>query len=221
MLRFHTVLLIDQISRTVFDLESLNQYGSLFITKCRLGPDGIRMTTKRRILMNKYMIREVKLEDAERLAEIYSYYVQNTAISFEYDAPSASEFENRIRNTTAKYPYLVCEKNGYVVGYSYASAYSVRSAYAWTATSSIYVDKDYRRQGIGSMLYNELEKRLREQGIVNLLAGAAYCEKEDEYLTHDSYKFHTIRGYEKVAHLKTIGKKFDRWYDLIWMQKKL
>ena len=171
--------------------------------------------------MNKYVIREVQLEDAERLAEIYSYYVRNTAISFEYEAPTASEFEDRIRNTAVRYPYLVCELDDRVIGYAYASAYSVRSAYAWTATSSIYVDKDYRRQGIGSVLYLELEKRLREQGIVNLLAGAAYCEKEDEYLTHDSYKFHATMGYEKVSHLKTIGKKFDRWYDLIWMQKKL
>lgn len=171
--------------------------------------------------MSDYMIREVRLEDAGRLAEIYSYYVQNTAISFEYEAPSASEFESRIKSVTAKYPYLVCEKDGRAIGYAYASAYSVRSAYAWTATSSIYVDKEFRRQGIGSMLYGELEKRLREMGIVNLLAGAAYSEEEDEYLTHDSYKFHTRMGYEKVAHLKTVGKKFDRWYDLIWMQKKL
>lgn len=171
--------------------------------------------------MSDYMIREVRLEDAGRLAEIYSYYVQNTAISFEYEAPSASEFESRIKSVTAKYPYLVCEKDGRAIGYAYASAYSVRSAYAWTATSSIYVDKEFRRQGIGSMLYGELEKRLREMGIVNLLAGAAYSEEEDEYLTHDSYKFHTRMGFEKVAHLKTVGKKFDRWYDLIWMQKKL
>ena len=58
-------------------------------------------------------------------------------------------------------------------------------------------------------------------GIVNILAGAAYCETEDEYLTHDSYLFHTRMGYTKAAHLKTVGKKFGRWYDLLWMQKKI
>ena len=171
--------------------------------------------------MDKYVIREVQMEDAERLSEIYSHYVRNTAVSFEYDAPSAEEFRERIRNITKKYPYLVCEKDGYVVGYVYASAYSVREAYSWTAATSIYVDKDYRRQGIGKQLYKELEERLRKQGIINLLAGAAYCEKEDEYLTQDSYRFHMKEGYEKVAHMKAIGKKFDRWYDLLWMQKKL
>ena len=171
--------------------------------------------------MKTVSMREVQISDAERLAEIYSYYVQNTAISFEYEAPSAAEFEKRIRKVKDNYPYLACVEDGRIVGYAYASAYSDRSAYAWTATSSIYVDKDFRRMGIGNMLYGELEKRLREQGIVNLLAGVAFCEEEDEYLTHDSCKFHSRVGFEKVAHMKSVGKKFDRWYDLIWMQKKI
>ena len=62
---------------------------------------------------------------------------------------------------------------------------------------------------------------LVERGIVNLLAGTAYSEVEDEYLTHDSYNFHRKQGFEKAAHMKGIGKKFDRWYDLLWMQKKI
>ena len=66
-----------------------------------------------------------------------------------------------------------------------------------------------------------VEKRLKDMGIVNILAGAAYSEEEDEYLTHDSLNFHTRIGYEKVAHMKDIGKKFDRWYDLLWLQKKI
>ena len=167
------------------------------------------------------MIRDVRISDAERLAEIYSYYVRNTAVSFEYDSPSAEEFERRIKNTTEKYPYLVCEMDGKVVGYAYAGAYSTRSAYNWTATTSIYVDKDYRRQGIGSLMYKALEEKLREQGIVNILAGAAFCEKEDEYLTHDSRDFHIHEGFTQVAQMKEVGKKFDRWYDLLWLQKKL
>ena len=87
--------------------------------------------------------------------------------------------------------------------------------------TSIYIDKDCRRQGVGALLYRELEKRLKVKGIVNLLAGIAYIENEDEYLTHDSIKFHTKEGYIEVANMKAVGKKFDRWYDLIWMQKVL
>ena len=116
-------------------------------------------------------IREVQICDAPRLAEIYSYYVKNTAVSFEYEAPAADEFEKRIKNTTENYPYLVCVDDGKVVGYAYAGAYSTRQAYDWTATTSIYVDKEYRRKGIGTLLYDELEKRLKEQGIFKIHRG--------------------------------------------------
>ena len=171
--------------------------------------------------MSQLSIRPVQISDAERLSEIYSYYVNDTAVSFEYEAPSADEFVNRIKHTTENYPYLVCEKDDQVVGYVYAGAYSEREAYAWTVTTSIYIDKDHRREGIGSLLYAALERELKKQGIVNLLAGVAFLEEEDEYLSHDSYLFHLKEGYEKVAYMKTVGKKFDRWYDLIWMQKKI
>ena len=171
--------------------------------------------------MSEYIIREVRITDAKRLVEIYAPYILETAVSFEYHVPDIEEFENRIREYTKKYPYLVCEKDGQVLGYAYASAYSTREAYDWTAMTSIYIDKDCRRQGVGAMLYRELEKRLKVKGIVNLLAGIAYIEEEDEYLTNDSLKFHTKEGYVKVAHMKAVGKKFDRWYDLIWMQKVL
>lgn len=172
-------------------------------------------------MKNNLIIRNVNLNDAERLAEIYSYYVKNTAVSFECKAPDAGEFKKRITDITAKFPYIVCECNGKVSGYAYASAYSSREAYNWTVASSIYVDKECRKLGIGSALYTELEKRLKEQGIVNILAGVAFAQNEDEYITHDSYKFHMKLGYEKVAQLKKVGKKFDRWYDILWMQKVL
>ena len=166
-------------------------------------------------------IRQAEPEDAARLVEIYAPYITDTAVSFEYKVPSVEEFQNRIRHIKEKYPYLICEKDGKIVGYAYASAYSSREAYDWTAVSSIYVDKQCHRQGVWALLYKELEESLRKQGIVNLLAGVAYIEVEDQYLTKDSYLFHTKMGYEKVAHMKAVGKKFNRWYDLLWLQKKL
>ena len=171
--------------------------------------------------MSDYMIRDVREDDAAELSRIYSYYVMNTAVSFEYEAPSEQEFGERIKKITAKYPYLVCEKDGRIAGYVYAGEYSSREAYSWTVAASIYVKNELRRHGIGTMLYAELEKRLMDMGIVNLLAGTAYCENEDEYLTHGSYDFHAARGFHQVARLETVGKKFGRWYDLVWMQKKI
>lgn len=171
--------------------------------------------------MNELKIREAQEQDAERLLEIYSYYVLNTAVSFEYNVPSLEEFKERIRNTKKKYPYLVCEKDGKIIGYVYAGAYSSRESYSWTVSTSIYVDKQYHRQGVGTLLYKELEIHLKKMGIINLLAGTAFIEKEDEYLTHNSPNFHLKQGYTEAAHMKGIGKKFDRWYDLKWFQKKI
>jgi len=166
-------------------------------------------------------IRDADINDAERLVEIYAPYITETAVSFEYDVPTVDEFKERIKNIKEKYPYLVCEKDGNIVGYVYASAYSKREAYDWTVGTSIYVDKNFRRMGIGSLLYSHLEEELKKIGIENLLAGVAYCEREDPYLTKDSYKFHLREGYVMAGHLKDVGKKFDRYYDLLWMQKKI
>ena len=85
----------------------------------------------------EWVIREATTEDAARLVEIYSYYVRNTAVSFEYEVPTVEEFTERIHRVKRKYPYLVCEKEGVVIGYAYASAYSTRDAYSWTAATSI------------------------------------------------------------------------------------
>ena len=171
--------------------------------------------------MSELKIRDAQIEDAARLVEIYSHYVLDTAVSFECTAPSVEEFADRIKNIKTKFPYLVCEKDGKIIGYVYASSYSSRAAYDWTVSTSIYVDKDCRRNGAGALLYKELEKRLKEKGIINLLAGVAFCENEDEYLTHDSQKFHLKMGYSEVAHMKGVGKKFERWYDIKWFQKKI
>lgn len=182
-------------------------------------PDKIHLTLRGNDM--GFTIREARLEDAKRLVEIYSYYVENTAVSFEYKVPTVEEFERRIETIKKRYPYLVCEDEGKVVGYAYADMYGVREAFNWSATTSIYIDKDYRRKGIGSLLYDALEKAAKERGIVNLFAVVAYADKEDENLSKDSSKFHTQYGYEEVGRMKSIGKKFDKWYDLIYYQKRL
>ncbi len=116
-------------------------------------------------MTDRLSVRPVQISDAERLAEIYLYYVDDTAVSFEYKAPSAEEFIKRIEHTTEKYPYLVCEKDDLVVGYAYAGAYNVREAYTWTVSMSIYVDKDHRREGIGSAEEKKARIRQRYKGI--------------------------------------------------------
>lgn len=167
------------------------------------------------------IIRDAKVTDAKAIQTIYTPYVETTAITFEYNVPSEEEFCRRIETVQQKYPWIVAMVNGKVVGYAYASAFKPRDAYQWAIETSIYVDNNNKRSGIGRQLHEALEQRLKMQGILNMNACISFIEPEDEYLTQDSVRFHERLGYQKVAHFHQCGKKFNRWYDMIWMEKMI
>lgn len=166
-------------------------------------------------------IRTATLSDAQALLNIYSPYVEHTAITFEYDVPSVEEFASRIKNTLQKYPYLVAEKNGRLLGYAYASPFHERPAYDWAVETSIYVDQNIKHQGIGRRLHDALEDALRSQGILNMNACIAYPPDENEYLDKNSVEFHTHMGYRLIGEFYKCGYKFHRWYNMVWMEKLL
>ena len=159
-------------------------------------------------------IRPVTLKDAPELVRIYAPYVDDTAITFEYNVPTTEEFERRIEKTLKHFPYLVAEENGQVLAYAYASTYYDRSAYDWAVEVSVYVDQDYLGQGLGSHLYEALEAELEARGFLCFLACISLPNPA-------SIALHEKRGYVKVAHFPKIGYKFDQWHDIIWMQKTL
>lgn len=164
-------------------------------------------------------IRDAKIEDAGRLLEIYSYYVLRTAITFEVSVPSLEEFRSRIKEISEKYPYLVIEKDGKIEGYAYAHLFVGREAYRYSCETTIYLDRDCHKCGMGRMLYEALEDRLRDLGVISLYACIADPEEEDEYLTSNSTDFHRHMGYKTVGTFRKCGRKFDRWYTMIWMEK--
>lgn len=166
-------------------------------------------------------IRTAIPDDAEQLLAIYAPYVEQTAITFEYDVPSVEEFRHRIEKSLEKFPYLVAEHNGQIVGYTYASTFRVRPAYNHCVEMSIYIAQDAHRRAIGTRLYEELESRLRDSGFINLNASVTWVEKENNHLTHQSISFHEKMGYKKVAHFHRCGYKFGEWYDMVWMEKLL
>ena len=164
-------------------------------------------------------VRTARPEDAGALAEIYRPYVESTAITFEYDPPDEAEFRRRMAKTLTRYPYLVLEEDGRVLGYAYASAYYGRKAYDWCCELSIYLHKDSMGKGYGRALYEALEERLKRMGLVRLYACVAWPEREDEYLTGNSVAFHRHLGFTEMGHLRRCGYKFGRWYDVIWLEK--
>lgn len=172
--------------------------------------------------MNAFEIRTARPEDAEQLAEIYRYYVENTAVSYEYEAPDVAGFERRIRETLKKYPYIVAESGRQILGYAYAGAFNMRAAASHSAEVSIYVDRDARRGGLGRALYTELERRLAEQKVLCLVAKVACCSRAfDEYLSRDSIEFHRHCGYRSAGTVENCGYKFGHWYGLMFMQKDI
>lgn len=175
------------------------------------------------------LVRAATPGDAAALLAIYAPYVRDTAVSFEYDVPSEREFARRIAGTLESHPYLVAERDGRPAGYAYVSPFKERVAYSWSVETSIYVDRDMRRGGVGRALYLALEESLRAMGILNANAciampaevGAGRAAEPDEHLTDDSERFHERMGYWLVGRFHQCGYKFGRWYDMIWMEKML
>ena len=164
-------------------------------------------------------IRFVTEEDAEALVSIYAPYILETAISFEYTVPTVEEFRRRIREFSTKYPYLVAETDGEIVGYAYACPFGERAAFSRSCETVLYIRRDKRSGGIGRALYERLWALLKKQNITNINACVAYAEEENEHLTHASPKFHERMGYHKVAHFTKCGYKFGKWYDILWLEK--
>lgn len=166
-------------------------------------------------------IRTALPGDASAILSIYTPYVESTAITFEYDVPSLDEFRQRMVKTLEKYPYIVAEKDGEIIGYAYAGTFKARAAYNWCVETSIYIKKGEHGHGIGTMLYTELESRLKKQGILNVNACITWIDASNQYLTHDSPEFHAHLGYKKCAHFHKCGYKFGMWFDMIWMEKMI
>lgn len=189
-----------------------------------LSPLDERITSMRKDITD-ITINTVEVADANTLLKIYEPYVRDTAITFEYDVPTVEEFQNRISEISAKYPYIkAIDDKGTIVGYAYANTFKGRAAYDWSVETTIYVNRELQGKGIGKSLYIELEKRLAGMGILNANACIAVLRDDqtlDEHLTNGSVAFHEKLGYRLVGRFHDSGFKFNTWYDMVWMEKML
>lgn len=160
------------------------------------------------------MIRLATRADVPAILEIYAPYIRQTAITFEYDVPSIADFEARFDSISARFPWLVWEENGRILGYAYGDAAFARKAFAWDADLSIYLEINVRGRGIGGRLYGCLEEMLKGLGYCTLYA----------LITGDnlpSLRFHERRGYAIEGVLKHAGFKLGEWHDLVWYALKV
>lgn len=160
-------------------------------------------------------IRNATGNDAELITSIYNHFVLTTSISFEETAVPAQEMAQRIADVQAEgLPWLVAEVDGIVAGYAYATKWRVRHAYRFSVESSVYLAPDRAGKGIGTTLYRALLDRLRDGGYHLSIGGIALPNAA-------SIAMHEKLGFEKVAHFREVGCKFERWTDVGYWQLKL
>ena len=160
------------------------------------------------------MIRIATQADVPQMLAIYAPYIENTTCTFEYDVPTEEEFLQRFRNLTVRFPWLVYEEDGKILGYAYGSAPFERTAYRWCAEDSIYLHPAAHRRGIGTHLLSALEKVLFYQGFQRIYA---LITAENEH----SIVFHKKLGYALRGELPGAGIKFGRRVGVVWMDKSV
>lgn len=159
-------------------------------------------------------VRQIDLEDAPAVQAIYAPYVTSTIISFEEVPPDIAETERRIAAILLKYPYLVAEVDGQIVGYAYASEHRTRAAYRTSVDVTVYVAPGAQRSGVARCLYSRLLPAAARMGYHAAFAGIA--------LPNDaSVGLHEAMGFEPVGIYREVGRKFDAWHDVGWWQRLL
>jgi L-amino acid N-acyltransferase YncA len=159
-------------------------------------------------------IRLATPADAKQILDIYGPYIEQTSFTFETEIPTIKSFEERISNYLANYPWLVCEINGKIAGYAYATRHRERTAYQWCVESSVYIHDDFLRSGIARALYTALFEILTRQGFNNVYAVIN--------LPNDrSVAFHESCGFEYFATYESVGYKLGRWKNVGWWRLKI
>ena len=152
--------------------------------------------------------------DGAACAAIYRPYVDDSGVSFEDVAPTAEDLSTRIATTSARFPWLVLEHDGRVVGYVYAAQHRDRAAYRWAVDVGIYVAPSRHGAGAGRRLYEALFELLRRQRLHSACAGIT--------LPNDaSIALHRALGFEHVGTYRSIGWKAGAWRDVAWWQLAL
>jgi len=162
----------------------------------------------------RFQLRVAGEKDARAVQAIYAPIVKDTAISFEYEPPTVGEMRGRISEITQRYPFLILERDGKVIGYAYATAHRKREAYRWAVEVSVFVHPKHRRTGAGRALYSALLRVLHLQGFCQAFAIITIPNPP-------SIAFHERMGFTQVANFKNVGFKLGFWRDTGWWHLQL
>ena len=161
-------------------------------------------------------IRPSEPADIPAIAAVYAWNVQHGTGTFELETPDAAEMSRRRDDVLSKgLPWLVAERAGSVLGYAYANHFRPRKAYRFCLEDSVYLAEAAKGQGVGTLLLAELMARCEALGARQMLAVIG------DSANLGSIGVHRKLGFEHVGVLKAAGWKFERWLDVVVMQKTL
>lgn len=152
--------------------------------------------------------------DTEEILKIYTPYIKETVITFEFEVPSVDEFRKRLKEIATDYPYIVCLADGKIIGYAYAHRHMERAAYQWNAELSVYVERTCLRCGVGKALYGALIEILKLQNIGNVYGCVTFPNENSE-------KLHQYFGFNRVGIFHSTGYKDGAWRDVAWYEKTI
>jgi phosphinothricin acetyltransferase len=162
------------------------------------------------------LIRPSAASDIRPIAAIYGWNVLNGTGTFELEAPDEAEMARRRDDVLAKgLPWLVAERDGRVLGYAYANQFRPRPAYRYCLEDSIYLAPQAQGQGVGKVLLAELLGQCVLRGARQMLAVIG------DSANAGSIGVHRALGFEHTGTMKSAGWKFDRWLDVVVMQRSL
>jgi phosphinothricin acetyltransferase len=161
-------------------------------------------------------IRPSRDEDLPAICAIYGHHVLHATGTFETVPPTEAEMAARRADVLAKgLPYLVVEDEGQVLGFAYCQWFKPRPAYRFSAEDSIYLHPDARGRGLGRQLLAALIEQAQQAGLRKLIAVIG------DSANAASIGVHRSQGFEAAGVIRSCGWKFDRWLDIVLMEKTL
>ncbi len=162
------------------------------------------------------LIRSSRDEDITAITAIYRHHVITGTGTFEIDPPTETDMAARRADVLAKsLPYLVIEDAGQVLGFAYCNWFKPRPAYRFSAEDSIYMAVDATHKGLGKALLTELCAQAERAGVRKLLAVIGDSANTGSIGVHRSV------GFTPVGTITSCGWKFDRWLDVVMMEKPI
>lgn len=163
--------------------------------------------------MSRFLTRPAERADLPAIVSIYNHYIETSIATFEERRIDADElFKRWCAVADSGQPWLVIEGDGAIHGYAYATRWKPRSAYRYSAESTIYMGPNSVGKGLGVVLYRALQEVLGANGCHSVLAGIALPNE-------GSIRLHERLGFHKVGHLQQVGFKFGRWIDVGYWQR--